>query len=107
MPNSGEKYAIAAGPAAPVPSGSATTARWYHRSPDRYAARSVRASSRGEEAAVGGELVEPLPADGAEELDRVAASGLPQIRVDLGEDVLRLRVPRPAQVAGQLAECGE
>ena len=53
------------------------------------------------------QLVEPLTADRTEEAHRVALDLTPQRRVDRGEDVLRRRVPRPAQVAredGQGAE---
>ena len=56
---------------------------------------------------VGGQLVEPGLADGTEQLDRVAAGGLPQVGVDRGEDVLGRRVPGPPQVVGQVAQRGQ
>ena len=57
-----------------------------------------------QEALVGGQLLEPGVADRAEQPHRVAPGRLPQLGVDLGEDVLGGRVPRPAQVAGELAQ---
>jgi hypothetical protein len=57
-----------------------------------------------QEALVGCQLLEPGPADGAEELDRVPPRRLPQPGVHGLEDVLRLRVPGPAQVARQVAQ---
>ncbi len=60
-----------------------------------------------EEDPVGGQLVEATRVDGAEELDGVVARRLPQVGVDRGEDVLRRRVPGPAEVARQGAERGQ
>ena len=67
----------------------------------------MRRAEPGQERLVAGELVEPGAAHGAEQPDRVAPGRLPQAWVDRGEDVLGLRVPGPAQVAGELAQRGQ
>ena len=53
------------------------------------------------------QLLEPRPADGTQQPDRVPTGGLPQVGVDGPEDVLRLRVPGPPQVAREVAEGGQ
>ncbi len=60
-----------------------------------------------EERRVGGELVEAALGDRAEHPHRVVGRGGPGLGVDGGEQVLCLRVPRPAEVAGQLSERGQ
>ncbi len=60
-----------------------------------------------EEALVGGQLLEPIGSDRAEEADRVLLGRLPGLGVDLGEDILRRGVPGPPQVAGEVSQCGE
>ena len=60
-----------------------------------------------EERRVAGQLVEPLAPHGAEQAHRVVVDVGPQPLVDRPEDVLRLRVPGPAQVAGQGGQAGQ
>ena len=60
-----------------------------------------------EEGGVAGQLVEPVAAHGAEQAHRVVVDAGPQLGVDRPEDVLRLRVPGPAQVAGQGGQAGQ
>ena len=60
-----------------------------------------------EEALVGGQLLQPVGADRAEQAHRVVLGRLPGLGVDLGEDVLRRRVPGPPQVAGEVSQSGE
>ena len=60
-----------------------------------------------QEPRVGGELLQPGAADLPEEPHRVATGRLPQLGVDLDEDVLGRRVPRPAQIAGELPQRAE
>ncbi len=59
------------------------------------------------EGVVVGQLVEPGRRDLAEQLDRVTAGAPPQLRVDGLEDVLRLRVPGPAEVVHQGSQAGQ
>ena len=59
------------------------------------------------EALVSGELVEPPATDLADQPHRVVTAGIPQSGIDLLEDVLGLRVPRPAQVAAEVTEGGQ
>ncbi len=56
------------------------------------------------EALVGGELLQPRARHRAEGLDRVAAALAPDLGIDGGEDVLRLRVPGPPQVGRQVTQ---
>ena len=60
-----------------------------------------------EELAVARELGQPLAADGAQEPHRVTVRGLPEIGVHRPEDVLRLGVPRPAQVDREIGQRGQ
>ena len=60
-----------------------------------------------EERRVGGELLEPAGIDRAEQVDRVVPGRLPELGVDGREDVLRGRVPGPAEVAREGAEGGQ
>ena len=57
----------------------------------------------GREAAVGGQRRPSLGIGLAEQADRVARAG-PCLRIDPREEALRLGMPRPPQVLGQLAE---
>ena len=45
--------------------------------------------------------------DSAQQLDRVVRGGLPRVGVDSPEDVLRLGVPGPPQVGGQVTQGGQ
>ena len=60
-----------------------------------------------EEGGVAGQLLEPGPADRSQQGDGVAPRRLPEHRVDGREDVLRLRVPGPPEVAGQVPQGGQ
>ena len=60
-----------------------------------------------DEAGVGGQGVEPLAAHRPEQADRVVARRVPSVGVDPAEQVAGLLVPRPAQVHGQVLECGQ
>ena len=57
-----------------------------------------------QEALVRGQLLEPGGGHRTQGLDRVTTARDPDLRVDGGEDVLRLGMPRPAQVRGQVAQ---
>ena len=57
-----------------------------------------------DEPVVLGQLGPAVAADGAEEAHRVVADGVPRLRVDRGEDVLRRGVPGPPQVARQVRQ---
>ena len=103
MPNSIEKYAMAAG--------ISRTVLLLLLVPQRAAQVVVQ---------IGGQLVEPAQErlverqlvktrrfDGAQQRHRVTAAPLPQVRVDGREKFLSWLVPRPSQVGRQLVERGQ
>ena len=64
----------------------------------------VRQLQHPHEALVRRQLLQPGARDGPQRLDRIMTALAPDLRVDGGEDVLRLRVPGPAQVGRQVAQ---
>jgi hypothetical protein len=61
----------------------------------------------GDEVRVDGELLEPGAAERAEQGDRVAADGRPELRVEGLEQRARRLVPAPPEVGGELVERGK
>ncbi|MNW60147.1 hypothetical protein D3C74_381080 [compost metagenome] len=57
-----------------------------------------------DEAVVGRERREPVRPERSQQRHGVALHGVPQLRVDPGEELARGGVPGPAQVEGQLVE---
>ena len=94
MPNSGEKYAMEAGASGPRP--------WYQRGSLKVAVQ-VRLGCPHllHHCLVGGQLLELLAADHAQEAHRVLAAFLPQSGVEAREKFPGGAVPGPAQIAGQ------
>ena len=60
-----------------------------------------------EEGLVGDQLGHPIAAEPAEQPDGVALHGLPQLLVSPLEDLSGRRIPRPAQVGGELGQRAE
>ena len=67
----------------------------------------VHLAEEAHEGGVGGQLLEPLAADQAEQPDRVVEGQLPDLGVDPAEQVPGAVVPRPAQVERQLLQGAE
>ena len=64
----------------------------------------VRGTDLVQEALIRGECVQPLRRNLPQQPHRVVPHGLPQVRVDGGENFLGGRMPRPTKVVDQLAE---
>ena len=98
MPYSGEKYAIACGASRTglllEPAGAGEVLLEV----------GVRQLQHPHEALVRRQLLQPGARDSPQRLDGITTARAPDLGVDGGEDVLRLRVPGPTQVGRQVAQ---